>query len=309
MDKTTHPPKKSSEKWDQPWRGKGRLPFQVTPFCTIFIVISPGHVWLIFLSLLNLKEVRIQRQPWNTPTGLTAFSRSPKKPWPHYWTRPHQDCDFSWLSQTYLLRDPEETFNTYLLPRWEDSDFLPSINIYRDFSGGPVVKNPPSSAGDVGSIPGWGTKIPHATGQLSPHHNYWAHAPQLESLHAANYRAHAPWSPHTTAREEKTCTPQLERSPRTATKGPTYRNKDPVCCNEEPMGASLVTQWLRICLPMQGTQVRALVWEDPTCHGATRPVSHIYWACASGACAPQQERLQQWEARAPRWRVVPTCCN
>ena len=40
--------------------------------------------------------------------------------------------------------------------------------------------------------------------------------------------------------------------------------------------ASLVVQWLRICLPMQGTQVRALVWEDPTCHGAIRPVSHNY---------------------------------
>ena len=35
-------------------------------------------------------------------------------------------------------------------------------------------------------------------------------------------------------------------------------------------------QWLRICLPMQGTRVRALVWEDPTCRGATRPVSHNY---------------------------------
>ena len=34
-------------------------------------------------------------------------------------------------------------------------------------------------------------------------------------------------------------------------------------------GASLVAQWLRICLPMQGARVRALVWEDPTCHGAT----------------------------------------
>ena len=40
--------------------------------------------------------------------------------------------------------------------------------------------------------------------------------------------------------------------------------------------ASLVAQWLRICLPMQGTRVRALVWEDPTCRGATRPVSHSY---------------------------------
>ena len=48
-----------------------------------------------------------------------------------------------------------------------------------DFPGGPVVKNPPSNAGDTGSIPDQGTKIPHAVGQLSPgattaepvHHN------------------------------------------------------------------------------------------------------------------------------------------
>ena len=31
----------------------------------------------------------------------------------------------------------------------------------------PVVKNLPSNAGDTGSIPGPGTKIPHAKGQLS----------------------------------------------------------------------------------------------------------------------------------------------
>ena len=41
-------------------------------------------------------------------------------------------------------------------------------------------------------------------------------------------------------------------------------------------GASLVAQWLRVCLLMQGTRVRALVWEDPTCHGAAGPVSHNY---------------------------------
>ena len=39
-------------------------------------------------------------------------------------------------------------------------------------------------------------------------------------------------------------------------------------------GASLVAQWLRVCLPMQGTWVRVLVWEDPTCHGAAGPVCH-----------------------------------
>ena len=32
-----------------------------------------------------------------------------------------------------------------------------------------MVKNPPSNSGYVGSIPGRGTKIPHAAGQLSLH--------------------------------------------------------------------------------------------------------------------------------------------
>ena len=52
--------------------------------------------------------------------------------------------------------------------------------ISRDFPGGPVIKNPPpSNAGDVGLIPGQGTKILHVLGQLhlhatarkSPHRN------------------------------------------------------------------------------------------------------------------------------------------
>ena len=39
---------------------------------------------------------------------------------------------------------------------------------------------------------------------------------------------------------------------------------------------SLVAQRLRIRLPMQGTGVRALAREDPTCRGATKPVSQNY---------------------------------
>ena len=65
-----------------------------------------------------------------------------------------------------------------------------------------MVKNSPSNAGDVGSIPGRGTKIPHAAGQQSlraattesAHHNYrearmlqWrAYAPQLRPDAAKN---------------------------------------------------------------------------------------------------------------------------
>ena len=41
-------------------------------------------------------------------------------------------------------------------------------------------------------------------------------------------------------------------------------------------GTSLVSQWLRICLPMQGTRVQALVQEDPTGCRAAKPVHHNY---------------------------------
>ena len=64
-----------------------------------------------------------------------------------------------------------------------------------------MVKNPPSNAGDAGSIPGRGTKIPHAVGQLS--------------LHAAT--------------TEPVCSgarmPQLERNPHATTKIPCAATK------------------------------------------------------------------------------------
>ena len=53
-----------------------------------------------------------------------------------------------------------------------------------------------------------------------------------------------------------------------------------LCIRQNTLGTSLVAQWLRIRLPMQGTRVRALVQEDPTCRGATKPVRHNYRACA-----------------------------
>ena len=43
---------------------------------------------------------------------------------------------------------------------------------------------------------------------------------------------------------------------------------------------SLVIQWLRICLQMQGTWVQSLVWENSTYSKATKPMSHNYWAPA-----------------------------
>ena len=43
-----------------------------------------------------------------------------------------------------------------------------NYNSCEDFPGGPVIKNMPCNKGDVGSIPGQGTKIPRAVEQLSP---------------------------------------------------------------------------------------------------------------------------------------------
>ena len=55
----------------------------------------------------------------------------------------------------------------------------------------------------------------------------------------------------------------------------TYNAKEPE--KEYIYGASLVAQWLRIRLPMQGTHTgEALVREDPTCCGATKPVWHNF---------------------------------
>ena len=43
---------------------------------------------------------------------------------------------------------------------------------------------------------------------------------------------------------------------------------------------SLVVQWLRVCLLMQGTWVQSLVQEDPTCHRQPSPSSTIKEAAA-----------------------------
>ena len=42
----------------------------------------------------------------------------------------------------------------------------------RDFPGGPVVKDPPASAGDIHEFSAWSRKIPHEAEQLSPCHSY-----------------------------------------------------------------------------------------------------------------------------------------
>ena len=86
-----------------------------------------------------------------------------------------------------------------------------------DFPGGPVVKNPPSNAGDLRSIRGQGTKIPHAAGQLSPR----ATTTELARLNERACVLHTTESTHPGAHA-----PQLERENLHATtrEKPTYHN-------------------------------------------------------------------------------------
>ena len=88
-----------------------------------------------------------------------------------------------------------------------------------------MIKNLPSNAGDVGLIPGRGTKIPHAAGQVSP----CATAMELSRL---NERTHV-WqttepthseSPHATTRERSAC----------HNKEPAPQREDPSCLIEDP---------------------------------------------------------------------------
>ena len=75
-----------------------------------------------------------------------------------------------------------------------------------------------------------------------------------------------------------------------------------VFISEMKTWTSLMVQWLRIYLPMQGTQVRSLVLEDSSCCGTKKSMSCNYWAHTpqqlkpshARDCAPQQEKPLQW---------------
>lgn len=51
---------------------------------------------------------------------------------------------------------------------WRDPGELVRTAVSGDFLADLAVKTQPANAGDAGSIPDWGARIPHALGQLSP---------------------------------------------------------------------------------------------------------------------------------------------
>ena len=116
---------------------------------------------------------------------------------------------------------------------WVNIKVFFSFKKYLGTSLGPVVKNPPSNAGDTGSIPGRGTKIPHATGQLSPcaattelvHLNKRARLLKTKGPMCSG--AHVPWSLSATTREK----PMRHKRARAAMKDLVCLNEDPACPN------------------------------------------------------------------------------
>ena len=79
-------------------------------------------------------------------------------------------------------------------------------------------------------------------------------------------------------------------------------------CFRRDFRAFLVAQWLRICLPMQGTRVRALVREDHTCRGAPKPASHNYCARVLQLLKPAHLESALRNKRSHR-NEKPTHCN
>ena len=66
---------------------------------------------------------------------------------------------------------------------------------------------------------------------------------------------------------------------------------------------SLVVQWIRTHLSMQGTWVRSLVWDNPTCLGAYAPQLLSQGAATTEASVPRACALQQ-EFRSVQYSVM-----
>ena len=76
-------------------------------------------------------------------------------------------------------------------------------------------------------------------------------------------------------------------------------------CVKDISRASLGAPWWRIHLPRQEIWVQSLIWEDPTCRRATKPVHHSYEpALWSPGVTTTDMHAATSEARMP-WSCVP----
>lgn len=100
--------------------------------------------WIVYIwKKKNLKKTR---------TWTTVWCRSRKAP--HSGKEP---CTEGWRAHSRACKGP-----------WLIHSFTQKASgVFTETTGISLVKDLPSNAGDVGSVPGWETKIPHAEGKLS----------------------------------------------------------------------------------------------------------------------------------------------
>ena len=101
---------------------------------------------------INVK-VHIQfERVYPTELGKERAAHSSTVAWKIPWTE--EPCRL----QSMGVTKSNFTFTFTLLNRWSKVESVIEKQNLGDFTGGSVVRNLPSNAGDTGSVPGWGTK-------------------------------------------------------------------------------------------------------------------------------------------------------
>ena len=150
-------------------------------------------------------------------------------------------------------------------------------------------------AGDAGCSPGgWhsehGDDTPRYHSQARPAQSQATRgsipAVQASQRAACALRDALAQQAHTGVQVTHGTRPHSQSSTRLSIPGMTRLARGRVTFSTES-GTSLVVQWIRICLAMQGTWVQSLVLEGPTCCRATKPMAHNYWVSAlePGSCS------------------------
>ena len=152
-----------------------------------WIILSDGAVcalWAVWQHLVSISQILIIHSPphpnCDNQKCLQALTSVP-------WGAKLPPTHILGIGSATSMRMPEfskqkgaESYIVYIMGLEAGTMSFSSCqkDISQDFPEGSVVKNPPANAGDEGSIPGGGTKIPYALEQPSPH------APQLKkSIH------------------------------------------------------------------------------------------------------------------------------
>ena len=119
-----------------------------------------GHLWEPRRSQTQAQHNFSHHPGSHLPESWVLKRQKRESGRPPHWAGPYE------LGEAHGNRHLRACFRPLSL--WYQSSLLIKNSDNRAFPGGPVVTNPPANAGDAGSIPGQGTKIPHAKEQLSP---------------------------------------------------------------------------------------------------------------------------------------------